>query len=25
MNCLTACQLLSWSARSPDLTPIEHA
>ncbi|GFX67079.1 transposable element Tc1 transposase [Trichonephila clavipes] len=24
MNCLTACQTLPWSARSPDLTSIEH-
>ncbi|GFW51781.1 transposable element Tc1 transposase [Trichonephila clavipes] len=24
MNCLTACQTLPWSARSPDLSPVEH-
>ncbi|GFV75141.1 transposable element Tc1 transposase [Trichonephila clavipes] len=24
MDCLTACQALPWSARSPDLSPIEH-
>ncbi|GFV64904.1 transposable element Tc1 transposase [Trichonephila clavipes] len=24
MNCFTACQRLLWSARSPDLSPIEH-
>ncbi|GFW68060.1 transposable element Tc1 transposase [Trichonephila clavipes] len=25
MNCLTACQILTWTARSPDLSPIDHA
>ncbi|GFX30360.1 transposable element Tcb1 transposase [Trichonephila clavipes] len=24
MNCLTACKTLSWPARSPDLSSIEH-
>ncbi|KFM75759.1 hypothetical protein X975_02096, partial [Stegodyphus mimosarum] len=24
MNCLTACQILSWPTRSPDLSPIEN-
>ncbi|GFV07632.1 transposable element Tc1 transposase [Trichonephila clavipes] len=24
MNCLTACQTIPWSARSPDLSPIEY-
>ncbi|GFT11401.1 transposable element Tc1 transposase [Trichonephila clavipes] len=24
MNCLPACQTLSWPARSPDFSPIEH-
>ncbi|GFV40493.1 transposable element Tcb1 transposase [Trichonephila clavipes] len=25
MNCLTACQTLLWSSRSPDLSSIQHA
>ncbi|GFU14389.1 transposable element Tc1 transposase [Trichonephila clavipes] len=24
INCLIACETLTWSARSPDLSPIEH-
>ncbi|GFV50624.1 transposable element Tcb1 transposase [Trichonephila clavipes] len=24
VNCLTACQTLPWSARTPDLSSIEH-